>query len=160
METKIKLLRGCHSIGEANYHLQFTPKYRRHVFENPVIRKECERVLLMIAQKLKVIVAGIGFGEEHVHLFLSNCKNYSAAELTRRLKGASSRVLRANLWKELQTYYWGDSFWSDGYFYRSIGAVTYEVMKFYVEKSQEKHWKKQSYEEYAIEKQKTLSEFN
>lgn len=160
MVIELKLLRGNHCMGESNFHLQFTPKYRKGVFTNPVIRAECERLLLAITQRMEVIVAGIGFGSDHCHMFVSNCKNYSAAELAMRLKGASSRVIRANLAAELRPYYWGDSFWSDGYFYRSVGAVTYEVMRFYVEKSQNKHWRKQSYEEYALEKQRTLAEFN
>ena len=160
MSVKLKLLKSSHSVGESNFHLQFTPKYRRKVFANTVIQEECQRLLLGVAEQMGLIVAGIGFGPDHCHMFVSKCKNYSAAELTRRLKGATSRFLRANCWRELQTYYWGDSFWSDGYFYRSVGAVTYDVMKFYVEKSQDKHWEKQSYEEYSIEKQKTLKEFN
>jgi len=130
------------------------------VFASAVIRGECERLLLAEAERLGILVAGIGFGSDHVHLFVSNCKNYSVAELVKRLKGVTSRVIRANLWRELRAYYWGDSFWSDGYFYRSVGAVTYDVMKFYVEKSQDKHWRKQSYEEYRLEKQRTLAEFN
>ena len=158
--VELKLLRSAHCVGESNYHLQFTPKYRRHVFAVPVIRRECERLLLAVAERMRIIIAGIGFGSDHVHLFVSNCKNYSAAELARRLKGVTSRVMRANLWRELRPYYWGDSFWSDGYFYRSVGAVTSDVMKFYVEKSQDKHWRKQSYEEYCLEKQRTLAEFN
>ena len=35
---------------------------------------------------------------------------------------------------------WGGSFWSDGYFYESIGRVTSETMKFYIERQQGKHW--------------------
>ena len=153
-------MRDAHYVDESNYHLQFTPKYRLHVFADAVIRGECERLLLVEAERMHIIVAGIGFGSDHVHLFVSNCKNYSVAELVKRLKGVTSRVIRANLWRELRPYYWGDSFWSDGYFYRSVGAVTYDVMKFYVEKSQDKHWRKQSYEEYRLEKQRTLAEFN
>lgn len=160
MEVKLKLLRNSHSVGESNFHLQFTPKYRKGVFYNETIKAECERLFLAIAERMGIIVAGIGFGPDHCHLFVSGCKNYAAAELARRLKGATSRFIRANCWKELKPYYWGDSFWSDGYFYRSVGAVTFETMKFYVEKSQDKHWQKQSYEEYYLEKQKTLAEFN
>lgn len=156
---ELKLLRNAHSVGESNYHLQFTPKYRKKIFANPVIKAECERVLLGIAKQMKIIVAGIGFGPDHVHMFVSNCKNYSVVKLVNQLKGVSSRVLRANLWRELTEYYWGDSLWSDGDFHRSVGAVTYTTMQYYVQHSQDKHWVKQSYEEYALEKQRTLTEF-
>ena len=159
MVTELKLLKSSHCVGESNFHLQFTPKYRKEVFANSAIKAECEKQLLGIAEQLGIIVAGIGFGPDHAHMFVSNCKNYSAAKLAMRLKGASSRFLRMKLWRELAPYYWGKSFWSDGYFYRSVGAVNYQTMKYYVEKSQDKHWQKQSYEQYAHEKQKTLAEF-
>ena len=157
MEEKLKLLRSSHSVGESNYHLQFTPKYRKKVFANPIVRIECERILTGIANQLGIIMSGIGFGQDHVHLFVSNCKNFSPVELARRLKGASSRMLRANLCKELRPFYWGDSFWSDGFFYRSVGAVTAEVMQNYVSVSQQKHWQTQDLEDYKKDQQKTLA---
>lgn len=159
MSVELKLLRSSHCVGESNFHLQFTPKYRKGVFSNPVIKGECERLLLCIAKKMGVMVAGIGFGPDHAHLFVSACKNYSAARLAMRLKGASSRFMRANLYQELKQYYWGNSFWSDGYFYRSVGAVNYDTMKDYVERSQDKHWIKQRPSEYRREKQATLSQW-
>ena len=159
MESKLKLLRSSHSVGESNYHLQFTPKYRKKVFANHIVRIECERILTGIANQLGIILSGIGFGQDHVHLFVSNCKNFSPVELARRLKGASSRMLRANLCKELRPFYWGDSFWSDGFFYRSVGAVTAEVMQNYVSVSQQKHWQTQDLEDYKKDQQKTLLDF-
>ena len=37
-------------------------------------------------------------------------------------------------------FLWGDSFWSDGYFYESIGRVTTDTIRFYIERQQGKHW--------------------
>ena len=37
------------------------------------------------------------FGPDHVHVFVSRCKNYSVPEIVRRLKGASSRRIRLEL---------------------------------------------------------------
>lgn len=54
---EMKLLKHAHSVGESNYHLQFTPKYRKKIFMNPVIKAECERVLLGIAKQMRIIVA-------------------------------------------------------------------------------------------------------
>ncbi len=34
--------RSSHSLGESNYHFQFTPKYRRDVFRDVIIKKACE----------------------------------------------------------------------------------------------------------------------
>ena len=57
-----------------------------------------------------------------------------------------------------------DSYWSDGYFYRSIGSTTSDAVRYYIEHSQRKHWIEQDYEEEQAEmeqaqKQATLDAF-
>ena len=151
METE--LLSGSHSFGECNYHLQFTPKYRREVFRDELVKTLCRECFKEIAKRLGVIFAAAEFGPDHAHLFVCGCKNYSPAELARRFKGASSRLLRKTIWHRFRHLLYGDSFWSDGYFYRSVGAVTSETVKFYVEKSQAKHWKALDYETYKLHRE-------
>jgi hypothetical protein len=34
----------------------------------------------------------------------------------------------------------GKRFWSEGYFYESVGMVTSTAVKFYIERQQGKHW--------------------
>ena len=60
------LMRGHHSIGEANLHLQFTPKYRRDVFRDEAIKRACEESFLETAQELGLVINALAFGpEEH-----------------------------------------------------------------------------------------------
>jgi putative transposase len=153
----LKLLKSSHSVGEANMHLQFTPKYRKPVFEDAELMLACEHIFYGIAERLHVQLAGIGFGPNHMHAFITGCKNYSTAELARRFKGASSRVLRENYAERIKAAgLYGDSFWTDGYFYRTVGAVTAETMQRYVSESQKKHW----YAEEQRTVQTTLLRFN
>jgi len=152
----LKLLKSAHSVGEANMHLQFTPKYRKPIFEDEDIRMTCEQVFVGIAESMGISLAGVGFGPDHAHLFVTGCKNYSAAELAQRFKGASSRVIRKNCWGKLSKWLYGDSMWSDGYFYRTVGAVSNESMRRYVVESQKKHWTAQK----AATTQTTLLHFN
>ena len=56
---------------------------------------------------------------------------------------------------------WGKKFWSEGHFYRSVGAVTKESMQWYVTEGQKKYWKKYTFEQYnQMKNQKQLSDFN
>lgn len=93
------------------------------------------------------------------HVFVGARKNYAAAELARRLKGASSRAIRNQCWNEVKRKLWGDAFWSAGYFYRSVGATTSETIKHYIAQSQRRHWKTTSLEMYKRKAQKTLSQY-
>lgn len=60
------------------------------------------------------------FGPDDPHVFVVNCMNYSVPEIRQRLKGASAHRIRQELWNRVRSKLWGDSFWSDGCFYRSM----------------------------------------
>jgi len=161
VEFKVELVRYSHSLGESGLHLQFTPAYRRPVFEIPKVRRLVRLYLENKTKRMGIILAGIGFGPDHLHVFVCNFKNYSIAELARQLKGFVSRMMRKNHKKLFRHLLWGDKFWTSGYFHRTVGAVTTETMKFYIEHSQDKHWKKMDYEyyKYSKEKQGNLLDF-
>ena len=141
MGAKVKLTKYNHCVGESCLHLQFTPKYRRSIFEDKDVREECEKQFQEIAARLNVQLAGMGLGPDHAHIFVADWKNYSIAELAQRFKGARARTIRQKyLVRLIAKGLYGDSMWSDGYFYRTVGAVTTETMRQYVTESQKKHW--------------------
>ena len=155
----IELVRSAHSLGEANFHFQFTPKYRRDVFRDGEVKRVCEDSFRETAARYDFAVHAVEFGPEHAHIFVGACKNRSVSELARLLKGASSRRLRLECWDRLCGKLWGDSFWSDGYFYRSVGATTNEAIEFYIQNSQRKHWRAVDHDLYIQSKQKPLTQY-
>lgn len=118
-----KLISAAHSLGEANIHFQFIPKYRREVFRDEKVKEACEVCFRQVADELGVALHAVEFGLDHCHLFVGAYKNHSVAELAQRFKGTSSRMIRQTLWSE--------DFWCAGYFYRSVGSVTSEAMEWY-----------------------------
>ena len=148
------------SRGESNYHLIFTPKYRRDVFVDGEVRRMCLESFAQTCYTLGLKMEACEFGTDHVHLFVSRCKNYSVPQMVQRFKGASSHRIRHQLWNHVKGKLWGDSFWSDGYFYRSVGSTTAEAVKYYVQNSQRKHWMRYDYEtEQRESTQARLDEF-
>ena len=155
----MKLIRSSHAVGEANYHLQLTPKYRRKIFNDEEVKKACEASFRYTAAEYGFVLAGVGFGPDHVHVFLSACKNIAPAKLVQLLKGRSSRELRRSLLERLRDAgLKGKHLWTAGYFYRSVGAVTSESMYYYVQHSQGRHWEVVDYEVYK-HRQKALTDF-
>ena len=155
----MELIRGHHNVGEANYHLQFTPKYRRDIFLDPVVRQVCAESFKETAGRLGVVLHALEFGPDHVHVFVGACKNYGAAEVARHLKGASSRRIRQECWERIKPKLWGEAFWTAGYFYRSVGSTTSQNIKHYIEQSQSRHWKATTPEAYREKAQKTLNQY-
>ena len=147
-----RLARAKHSFGGANYHLQFTPKYRRLVFTSRKVQEYCRKTMKEKAEKLGIKLSAIEFGPEHVHVFVEGCKNYSASYLSGQLKGYSSYVIRRECWPEIKNQLWGDHFWSAGYFYETVGRVTGDMVIFHIERQQSKHWMGDDYEYFKVEK--------
>lgn len=129
--SKDRYARGAHTVLELKYHLVWKTKYGY-----PVLRNE---VGLRLRDLLKTICAEYGIEvvrgnvrANHIHVLVSAPSHLSVAKIAQYLKGKSSyRLLRE--FPELKKRYWGSHLWSRGYFCCTIGAVTEEMIKRYIE---------------------------
>jgi len=155
-------LHNRHSVTGGGFHFQFTPKYRQPVFEDRVIRDHTKNAFEQIAERMGITLNRVEFGPDHAHLFVTDVKNYSESMLAGRLKGASSRLIRRNLWDRVKLYEWGDSFWSDGYFSEAVGNMTQDTIQYYITRQQRKHWVRPilKTQRHTRLTQHTLSDFN
>lgn len=151
----IELIRSSHSVGESNLHLQLTPAYRRAIFQDEAVRILTRDYLLAAARMHGFEITAVGFGEDHMHVFITNWKNFSVAKLAQLLKGFSSRMMRKFHREMFADSLWGKKFWSAGYFYRTVGAVNSATVKHYVAESQE-----YGYSRSELSKQRSLIEFS
>ena len=156
-----ELVRTTSTVGESNLHLQITPAYRQDIFVDQQV-KELVRIFIYDKLKqLKITILAEECGPEHWHFFLANWKNYSIPKIAQYIKGYSSYMMRKHYQHLVQNKLWGNKFWSEGYFYRTVGAVTKETVQRYVEESQGKHWVALRPEEYVKRKeQMSLLAFN
>jgi REP element-mobilizing transposase RayT len=141
---EMKLVASSNAVGESNFHIQLTPAYRQDIFRDEQVAELTLAYILEKLQKLKVVLLGFGFGPDHLHLFVSNVRFVSEVQLVKQIKGYSSYMMRKHFSYLFKTKLYGDKFWSEGHFYRSVGAVNSETMQEYVENSQDKHWEKVS----------------
>ena len=137
---KTQITNYSHAVGEFNYHIQLTPAYRQDPFADDKVQKLTRAYLIAKISELKLNLVALEFGPDHVHIFVANCKNYAPCKIIQFLKGFSSRMLRKNHFQLFRHLLWGDKFWSEGYFCRSIGETTSDAVKHYIEESQTKHW--------------------
>ena len=70
--------------------------------------------------------------KNHVHLLVSCPPTLAPAKIVQYLKGRSSKILQEEF-NVLKKRYWGQHLWSPGYFCRSVGTVTQEIIKAYIE---------------------------
>jgi len=89
-----------------------------------LIRQGCDTL------GVKIIRGSVG--KSHVHLLLSVPPRMAPAKLVQYLKGRSSKLIQEEF-KELKKRYWGQHLWGVGYFCRSVGSVTEDMIKEYIE---------------------------
>lgn len=62
--------------------------------------------------------------------------NISVSDMMQYLKGRSSKKLQEEF-PELKKKYWGQHLWAAGYFCRTVGTVTEDMIKDYIEKQED-----------------------
>lgn len=137
-----ELIVSSNAIGESNFHIQLTPAYRKDIFRDEQVAELTLAFILEKLVELKVSVVAYNYGPDHLHLFVANVRFVSEVELVRQIKGYSSYKMRKYFRNLFSNKLRGRKFWSEGHFYRSVGAVNKETMKHYIEDCQDKHWEK------------------
>ena len=148
---KIEIRSYSHAVGEFNYHIQLTPAYRQTAMEDKRVDKLVKAYISVKAEELKVQIVEMKGGPDHLHIFVANCKNIAPCKLIQQLKGFSSYMMRKNHWNLFRHLLWGDKFWAEGYFCRSIGSTTTDAVEYYIKYSQDKHWSNADYEVYQAQ---------
>jgi putative transposase len=126
-----EIKRFAHSVGQNWYHIVIVPKGRFSVFQWKETKDVAEKAFDAICKKHNIDLFAKEVMPDHVHLFVSCPPDYSVRKLFRILKGGSSFLIRKN-YPSLKKY---KHLWNRGTMYRSIGSVSSETVKHYIEKS-------------------------
>lgn len=122
---------GSHTIYQIEYHFVWVTKYRYRVLRGDVasrlrdlVRKICETFEIRI---IKGVVS-----KDHVHILVSCPPTMAPSEIMRRIKGSTANHLFEEF-PHLKKQYWGRHFWARGYFCATVGQMTEEMIKHYLE---------------------------
>ncbi len=138
MGSKYKKL--SHVVYKCDYHIVWTPKYRYRVLFGEV-KSLVENDIRMLCDRKSVEVIELNVRIDHVHAVVSIPPKISVSTLMGTLKGKLAIKLFKSYPKLKQKPYWGNHFWSRGYFVTTVG-VDEEIIRRYV-KYQEKEDKKE-----------------
>ena len=120
------------SVGWSTWHLQWCTKYRYKVFYKLEYRHLCKVFLFEAAKKCKIHVFDCEIDDDHVHVIASIPLTMTPSEAIRRLKGFTSCCLSVK-YPHIKRLYRGGPLWSPGKFMGSIGHITLEKAKEYLE---------------------------
>src|SRR3989338_6328408 len=127
-----------HSKGQNLYHVVLVPRARYPVFQYELTKRLCEAGIKQTCTNNKIELFTYEVMPDHVHLFISCPPRKSILKVCAIIKGGSSNYIRSKI-PSLRRY---PRLWSRGIFYRSVGNVSAEAVRKYIDQSRGNQWKR------------------
>ena len=122
---------GAHTKHRVMYHIVWIPKYRKRVLKGKIASRLAE-LIQECSDINRWNVSEINIQPDHVHILIRLRPDISVSKAVQLLKGRSSKVIRKEF-PSLKEFYWGDNFWSEGFFVETVGHVSEEAIKNYIQ---------------------------
>lgn len=124
--------RNAHSIGWSEWHLQFCTKYRYKIFCNAKYKNICKILINESCKRHNLKLLDCEVDIDHVHVLVSIPLTMTPTKAVNCIKGYISYCL-FRLCPDLKQIYPRGHLWSHGKFVGSIGHITLDKAKKYVE---------------------------
>jgi putative transposase len=131
----MEYLHGGHAKYDIKYHIVWITKYRYRII-TPEVGRRLKELLIQGCLCRGVVVVKGHIDADHVHLLLSCPPSLSPSKIVQYLKGRSSHILQDE-YPRLKKRYWGQHLWGRGYFCATVGVITEEMIKEYIESHDE-----------------------
>lgn len=126
------LRKQSHCVYRCEYHLVFSTKYRRKIFNDGIFAYISERLQEVRSHYPSLEILEINHDVDHIYLLLVIPQKMSVSQVVRILKSNTSRDLKKKF-PFLKKVYWGtDGVWSDGYFVSTVG-INKRIIENYIE---------------------------
>ena len=123
-----------HTKWKCQYHIVFIPKYRRKVLYGK-IKADVREILIKLCKYKNVEIIEGAVCADHVHLCVSIPPKLSVSEFMGYLKGKSALMIYDQ--HPDQGTKWNRAFWARGYYVATVGNITEEAIKRYIQEQQE-----------------------
>ena len=128
-----------HSVFSLNYHLVMVTKYRRKVITDQ-ISDRLKEIFTYIQPDYNITWKEWNHDKDHVHILFSAHPKSEITKFLNAYKSASSRLIKKEH-PEIRSQLWKDAFWSQSFCLISVGGVTMDILKAYIETQGEKEHK-------------------
>ena len=123
-----------HTRWKCQYHIVFIPKYRKKVMYGQV-KADIREIIKVLCKYKKVEIIEGAICSDHVHLCVSIPPKLSISEFMGYLKGKSALMIH-DKHPEMASK-WNREFWARGYYVATVGNITEEAIKRYIQEQQE-----------------------
>lgn len=125
------------SVYKVLYHLVFTTKCRKDIFDSFDKQKEMKKLLLYYCDKHNIRVADLEVMPDHIHMIISFEPKYSISTIVKMIKGSSARLWFKEHPEDKYKLYKGH-LWTNNYYIGTIGDVSKEIVLNYVKSQKDR----------------------
>jgi len=119
-----------HIVHKCIYHVIWTTKYRRKLFNTNEMQNKLREILYDVAQKRGFEIIEAEIMEDHIHCLIQCNPQFGITKCVSLLKGNTSRIMRQTF-PSLKSRI--SSLWTHGKFISSVGCVSLETVKKYID---------------------------
>lgn len=120
------------------YHIIWCPKFRFSVLKNGV-DETLKQILTQICDKYGYIIKALEVMPDHIHIFIDCPHTVAPCDVVRTLKSISAIELFRS-YPELKRFYARcGALWSPGHFISTIGHISEETIRKYIEEQKSDH---------------------
>ena len=121
-----------HSKFILTYHIIFVCKYRKKLLIK--YGEDVKQIMYDISKRYDFDIKEMEVDKDHIHMMISSVPKISPLQIVRVLKQQSTIQMWRRYASELKKQYWKENtFWTDGYFYSTIGEVSSKTLKHYIQ---------------------------
>lgn len=129
---KLKYDTSAHCKYSLQYHIIWCPKFRFSVLNGPVA-DVLKDILISLCETYHYEIKALEVMLDHIHIFLSAPQTVAPCDIARTLKSCSAIKMFA-AYPELKSFYARCGvLWSRGYYIASVGHISAEMVKKYIE---------------------------
>lgn len=122
----------AHSVGWSTWHFEWCTKYRYKIFKRSYLKNLCLIAIQESAKTANICLIDAEVDVDHVHVIAGIPMTMSPTKALHLLKGKSAKILFV-LVPKLRKRYRKGHLWSPGKFMASIGHITLDKAKKYLE---------------------------
>jgi putative transposase len=135
MVDRERYRKGAHTVLDVQYHFVWKTKYGYKVLSGDIALR-LRIILRNICEKYDMSIIRGSVRADHIHILVKAPAYLSISKIAQLLKGNSSYLIQREF-PELKKRYWGQHLWARGYFCSTVGVVTEETIKRYIEEQED-----------------------
>jgi putative transposase len=126
----MRFRKSAHAIYKTEYHIVWTPRYRRKIFVRGVREYAQKLIAHLDGLDPDIEVVKVNAPLDHIHLVLVIPPRVSVADVVQFLKSQSGKLLKARFPFLHKTFYGRDGVWSRGYCVSTVGLNEKEILAY------------------------------